>query len=155
MTSSIKALLIIAVIIMAITLFLCGPRAKLSRHFHRNEFACAHCGQVRVDPQLIKALQQLRNRVKRPIIVTSGYRCPPHNHHVGGTQKSRHLKGQAADIYARGLTVRQLFQHAINIPAFRDGGLGLDETRAYLHVDLRPIPYHWRVIDGQIRPIQE
>lgn len=155
MTLKAKRLIIVAVIAMALALLFYGPSAKLSRNFHRNEFACAHCGEVRVDPKLIKALQELRNRVKRPIIITSGYRCPPHNQSVGGTHKSRHLTGQAADIYARGLTVRQLYHHALKIPAFRDGGLGLDEARAYLHVDLRPTPYHWRVIDGQIKPIQE
>lgn len=45
-----------------------------------------------------KYLQPLREAYGKPIIVTSGYRCPELNVKVGGAKNSQHSKGQAADI---------------------------------------------------------
>lgn len=43
-------------------------------------------------------LEPLRIHYGRPIIVTSGYRCPSLNKAVGGAAKSQHATGQAVDI---------------------------------------------------------
>lgn len=45
-------------------------------------------------------LDPLRIAWGRPILVTSGYRCPAVNKLVGGVDTSQHLKGEAADISA-------------------------------------------------------
>lgn len=43
-------------------------------------------------------LDPLRKEYGKPIIVTSGYRCPRLNKLVGGSATSQHVFGQAADI---------------------------------------------------------
>lgn len=43
-------------------------------------------------------LDPLRELYGKPIIVTSGYRCPKLNKAVGGATNSQHTKGEAADI---------------------------------------------------------
>ena len=43
-------------------------------------------------------LQNLRNKIKMPIVVTSGYRSEAVNKAVGGAKNSAHLRGGAADI---------------------------------------------------------
>ena len=43
-------------------------------------------------------LDPLREEYGRPIIVTSGYRCPRLNKAVGGAASSQHVRGEAADI---------------------------------------------------------
>lgn len=43
-------------------------------------------------------LDPLREAYGKPIIVTSGYRCPELNKAVNGSKTSQHVKGQAADI---------------------------------------------------------
>lgn len=43
-------------------------------------------------------LQPIRDSYGKPIIVTSGYRCPKLNKAVGGSSTSQHLKGEAADL---------------------------------------------------------
>lgn len=43
-------------------------------------------------------LDPLREAYGKPIIVTSGYRCPKLNATVGGSASSQHVKGEAADI---------------------------------------------------------
>lgn len=45
-----------------------------------------------------RVLQPLRNLMKLPIRVTSGYRCAALNKAVGGAYGSQHMTGQAADI---------------------------------------------------------
>ena len=43
-------------------------------------------------------LDPLREKLGKPITVTSGYRCPQLNKLLGGSATSQHVKGQAADI---------------------------------------------------------
>ena len=43
-------------------------------------------------------LDPLREAYGKPIVVTSGYRCPALNKAVGGASNSQHMTGQAADI---------------------------------------------------------
>jgi len=43
-------------------------------------------------------LQPLRDKIQRPLVLNSGYRCPALNKAVGGAKDSQHLKGEAADI---------------------------------------------------------
>jgi len=42
-------------------------------------------------------LQPIRNKLGFPINITSGYRSPSVNRKVGGSSKSQHLRGEAAD----------------------------------------------------------
>lgn len=52
--------------------------------------------------ELIKyVLQPIRDAYKKPIYVSSGYRCPRLNKAVGGVPTSQHVKGEAADIYVK------------------------------------------------------
>ena len=55
-------------------------------------------------------LQPLRDKLGKPIIVTSGFRCQRLNQAVGGVPNSQHLTGQAVDIVVNGMTIDQLIQ---------------------------------------------
>ena len=44
------------------------------------------------------ALQALRKRLGKPLIVLSGYRSPEHNRAVGGAKASKHMEGIAFDV---------------------------------------------------------
>jgi len=71
---------------------------RLSEHFVLREFACPCCRVVMLQPELLSALQRLRNLWGEPVILTSGYRCRAHNAAVGGVEDSAHRKGRAADV---------------------------------------------------------
>lgn len=43
-------------------------------------------------------LEPVRERLGKPIMVNSGFRCPVHNRAVGGATGSQHVKGEAADV---------------------------------------------------------
>lgn len=114
---------------------------KLSPHFARHEFACPCCQQVQVDPRLVDALESLRTLVGRKICINSGYRCPKHNARVGGSPRSQHLSGHAADIWVANMTGQHLYELAKELPEFRGLGVGSN----YLHVDTRTGPRaRWR-----------
>ena len=48
---------------------------------------------------IAEVLDPLREAYGKPIVVTSGYRCPALNKAVGGSKTSDHMKGCAADIH--------------------------------------------------------
>lgn len=48
-------------------------------------------------------LQPLRDRLKRPIVVSSGFRSVSLNRRIGGSATSQHCKGEAADIMVPGM----------------------------------------------------
>jgi zinc D-Ala-D-Ala carboxypeptidase len=52
-------------------------------------------------------LQPIRDGLDRAVIVTSGYRGETLNKRVGGSMRSQHCLGQAADFNVRGLTERE------------------------------------------------
>ena len=80
--------------------------SKLSTNFKSTEFDChgsGCCSETLIDEQLVEYLQDIRDHFGKPVTVTSAYRCATHNKNVGGATGSRHMKGQAADIYIDGV----------------------------------------------------
>ena len=112
---------------------------QLSANFNLREFICTHCGVAKVDPELIRRLQIARDRIGRPIVVTSGYRCPTHNRAVGGAANSQHLYGTAADVMATRITIQELYDVLESL--FPDGGVGI--YQGHVHVDVRGIKARW------------
>ena len=109
-------------------------RSHSPAHFKDKEFACKHCGQGSADPKLVEALENFRFFIGGlPIIVTSGYRCGPHNSAVGGAQRSQHMLGRAADIKVRGLAIPALADAAERFGKFKF----IKEYRTWIHVDVR------------------
>ena len=51
-----------------------------------------------------EVLEPLREKIGKPIIITSGYRSPELNKAIGGSHHSQHCKGEAADIIVHGMT---------------------------------------------------
>lgn len=75
-----------------------SDRIKLSANFHKDEFSCPCCGAFNIDPNLILALQAVRDELGLALTVSSGTRCFKHNEEVGGSKLSDHLLGKAVDI---------------------------------------------------------
>lgn len=69
-----------------------------TKNFKVKEFACHHCGENKVNQELINLCQKIRDKVGLPIRINSGYRCPAHNASVGGVKNSYHVQGLAADL---------------------------------------------------------
>jgi len=114
-------------------------------HFKDDEFRCKHCGKLPsggIDKRLLVMLEQLRIRIgNKPIIITSGYRCPAHNKAVGGATNSQHMYGKAADILVKGMSPRELEKYCDKL--FENDGVGLGGA-TIVHVDTRGYRAGWR-----------
>lgn len=107
-----------------------------SEHFSESELACrCGCGVNGVVQELLDALEAFRSLVGVPVTINCAYRCAAHNAKIGGAPKSQHVPGRAADVKVRGKTARDLYDLAIQVPAIH--GLGVDDHRQYLHLDVR------------------
>ena len=74
----------------------------------RDEYACHHCKALppffsndypdMAIKELFESFAKIREAYGKPIIISSGYRCPSHNIAVGGSYLSAHLFGTAFDL---------------------------------------------------------
>lgn len=112
---------------------------NVSKNFKLREFQCKDGSQlVKLDSELLDRLQKLRDRINRPIIITSGYRTVSHNKKVGGASNSQHLYGKAVDIVVNGMSPKTLANHA-EMVGFK--GIGIYKT--FVHVDVRKNVARW------------
>lgn len=125
---------------------------KLTNNFSLSEFECK-CGKCEMPSdvlknvsELAKQLQILRDCIKKPITINSGYRCPEHNASpkVKGSKNSQHLTGKAVDIKVNGMSslkVNQAIEQLIKDKKMKDGGLGIYNT--FNHYDIRDKKARW------------
>jgi uncharacterized protein YcbK (DUF882 family) len=116
-----------------------GSRKKLSKYFDAREFACPcpNCTETLIDSLLVERLDALRERLGVPVRITSGYRCPAHQKWLAKrgyetAKNSRHLIGEAADLWTGAHAGKELERHA-RAAGFCAVGVG----RTFIHVDLR------------------
>lgn len=104
----------------------------LSEHFSKSEFACrCGCGTAfTISPELITALEAIRNAVGVPLPIDSGFRCQAHNVAVGGGPE--HPAGKAADIFADDSLKYRLVDAAYGVKVER---IGVGQTFVHIGVD--------------------
>ena len=59
---------------------------------------------------IFHCLQPVRELIKKPMVITSGFRNPIVNRLVGGKENSQHKTGQAADFTILGMTPAQIIE---------------------------------------------
>ena len=124
---------------------------QITEHFDSREFACRHCGKDGISRELVDALEELRVRVGRPVVVTSGYRCPEHPVERAKARPGLHALGIAADVTVPGMAARDVYRAAVEIGRF--SGFGLDEQRNFVHLDIRSTtPARWAYRNGHVVP---
>ena len=141
------------------------PRAdlgkRISEHFTLAEFAIIrdtrwanprhvqtwngdqYTQYLRLDPEIITKLEELRRKIKQPLAINSGYRSFGYNndlYRLGYRKrptKSRHTSGDAVDV---ALPYRIIARDAERV--FKNGGIG--KGRSFTHVDTRGRKARWR-----------
>lgn len=92
----------------------------------------------------INILQPLRDHIKSPIIISSGYRSPQVNALIENASKtSQHMTGQASDIYALKISNSKLFEliQKLNLPYDQlIWEFGTKKEPAWVHVSWSPKP---------------
>lgn len=113
---------------------------KLTNNFNLNEFNKHNFALtetvLRNIQELAKNLQVLRDEVKKPIKITSGFRTAEFNAKIGGAKASQHITGKAADLKIEGMTPKQvaaIVEKLIAAGKMKQGGLGIYST--WIHYD--------------------
>ena len=123
---------------------------KLSANFKVREFACGDGSDaVLIDQELVIVLQCIREHFGKPLHITSGYRTLTHNKKVGGSPKSQHLYGMAADIQVKDTPPEFVAQYAETLLP-NTGGIGLypkksGRAKGWVHVDVRKAKARWKM----------
>ncbi|MBS9525921.1 DUF882 domain-containing protein [Litoribacter alkaliphilus] len=122
---------------------------KLSTNFSLAEFASKDGSDFPPEvidnlKELAVNLQVLRDEIKKPIQINSGYRSPAHNKSIGGAKNSTHVKGLGADIRVNGVSPNKLFQtveRLVEAGKIKTGGL--KAYNSFLHIDIRGVKARW------------
>lgn len=70
---------------------------QITEHFHSSEFRCQHCGNIYIQEELVKKMEELFKKLNASkCIISSGYRCREYDIQIGGFA-GRHSEGLAAD----------------------------------------------------------
>lgn len=122
-----------------------GQNVQITQNFHLKEFECkcGLCPYTLISVDHVNRLQELRNKLKTPIKILSGYRCARHNEAVGGEKNSMHQYGLATDVYADGLLPGTLAHHSREFE-----GIGIYDT--WVHLDSRGFMAFWDKRTGRM-----
>ena len=104
------------------------------RYFNREELMCEHCGAENMNKEFMKRLDFVRYIYKKPMVVTSGYRCVAHDDEIGG--KGNHPQGDAADIRVnKGKDMYDFIAACIKAGIRR---IILYKDSGHVHIDMNP-----------------
>ena len=122
---------------------------KVSEHFSVYEFACSDKSDtVLIDSQLVEVLEQVRQHFGQAVIINSAYRTSSYNISIGGSPKSQHCLGTAADICIKGIDPVRIALYVASLPYYQNhGGIGYynraSVTAGFVHVDVRTNVSRW------------
>lgn len=113
---------------------------RYAPYFSELEFDCKHCGKNEMQPEFMDALLRLRVAFNRPMIISSGYRCPDHNDRVSSSGiAGPHTTGLAADVHVTGTEARLLLELADEFHRIGVNQRGAHSGR-FIHLDILPKP---------------
>ena len=123
---------------------------QLSKNFKKSEFKCRDGTSVPCElmdnlNELVENLQIIRDYIKQPMHIISGYRTPKYNRRIGGARKSQHMKAKAADLRVKGMTPKELREIIICLikeGKIKTGGVGL--YTSFVHYDTRGWNARWK-----------
>ena len=140
-------------------------KMKLTENFYLIEFRCKDGtlvpeALIPVVTELAQNLQVIRDELTSkigkdcPININSAYRTSSHNREIGGSTRSQHLRGTAADIWAgrkRRDGTKEYFvspsdlhgiiEDLIKSGKIKQGGLG--KYNSFTHYDIRGTRARW------------
>jgi uncharacterized protein YcbK (DUF882 family) len=85
------------------------------KYFSEDELRCKGTGEVNMDELFMDMLVSLRERLKQPMSISSGYRSESHNIAIGGSTRSAHLKGCAVDVVCSGHKAFEIVRIALEL----------------------------------------
>lgn len=112
---------------------------KVREHFTVKEFACKDGSNlVLIDEKLADLLEDIRKHFGKPVHINSAFRTESWNDAVGGSRYSRHLAGEAADIWVKNVKPHNVALYADSI---LDKTGGIICYTNFTHIDVRKSYY--------------
>lgn len=106
------------------------------KYFKSREFASPDIpssGEL-MDYNFMVRLEKAREIAGVPFVINSGMRSKAHNKKVGGSPRSSHLRGYAADISCKDSSTRWVIVNALLQAGFKRIGI----AQTFIHVDSDP-----------------
>jgi uncharacterized protein YcbK (DUF882 family) len=102
------------------------------KHFSWTEFDSPDLvdSGLNMNLELVLTLDMIREDVKTPLFITSGFRTPQHNAKVSKVEKSEHTTGNAADIACSD----GIFRDKIVRSAMKHGVRRLGIAKGFVHI---------------------
>jgi len=123
----------------------------ITEHFSLEEFNCSDGTSYplnRIESTLrplCESLELIRAEAGHPLYIVSGYRTKSYNRKVGGAFRSRHMEGDAADLYCHHVTPLELYDiinEMMEDSVVSMGGLGFYSWG--IHYDQRGYKARWK-----------
>lgn len=110
------------------------------KYFKAEEFKCrCGCEANLIENSFVLKLDDLREQYGRPMVVSSGYRCPKHNAAVSSTGATGpHTTGRAVDIAISRAEAVLLLAFALAGGTFTGFGINQKGGARFLHLDDLP-----------------
>lgn len=106
------------------------------KYFTEQELECQHCGKRAIDEDFMSIIEDLREELGFPFVVTSGYRCPEHPIEAKKSKPGSHSTGMAIDINVTGEDAFKLTQLAMASGIKRIGWNQKGEhSKRFVHLD--------------------
>ena len=119
---------------------------RSTKNFKEEEFncKCPKCGMKvphNMNPKAMSKVQMLRDAVERPLVITSGYRCPEHPNEARKAKPGQHNEGLAVDIkVSNGAEAFELIKTGLLL-----GANGFAYGNGFIHLDWRySTPVTWK-----------
>lgn len=118
---------------------------KNIKYFKKEEFKCKCNGKwcngypVDISKELIQNMDKIREKYKKPIIITSGIRCKKQNARVGGVANSEHMKGLASDFYFSGMNKYSVISYIKSLPNYNYSYTNNTNMKYAIHYDVKNI----------------
>lgn len=107
---------------------------KYSKYFSNAEFQhCSpSCSINDMDDALLSFIDNLRESIKKPLLLSSAFRSPEYDKSKGRSGKSAHTEGKAVDIQCNDSQLRwKIISNAISLGCNR---IGIGST--FIHLDI-------------------
>lgn len=112
---------------------------KVRTHFKVKEFACKDKSDlVLINEKLANLLENIRQHFEKPVHINSAFRTESWNDAVGGRRYSKHLAGEAADIWVKDVKPHDVALYADSI--LGEAG-GIICYTNFIHIDVRKSYY--------------
>lgn len=82
-------------------------------NFRKEEFKCKHTGECNMHADLLEILQSIRDELKKPIFISSGFRSIRHPIEQEKPNRGEHTYGMAVDIICQGQQAIDIIELAI------------------------------------------